>query len=272
VSAHRVKAMFHSTAMVKDYDATVGRLAELFGLRVLEYGEATNPVVGRRGGMTWLGDGSIEIGQPTVEGAAVERFVARTGGGMHSVAVWVDDFGATLAHLEANGVGVPAQVGDPGHRFGFSSPRDTCGILFEWSEFTVEEDPRVGAELPPFTVPPLLDVTHHAFVGARVDDPAAAAERLATLLGTPIVSDGVISLGDCVLALLPFVAVKHDRTGAALLGLRVDDLAAARPVLAAAGVPITREHEGMLVLDPATTGDVAIALVDHLLPGDPRST
>jgi methylmalonyl-CoA/ethylmalonyl-CoA epimerase len=263
--------MFHSTAMVQDYDATVGRLAELFGLRVLEYSEATDPVVGRRGGMTWLGDGSIEVGQPTVEGAAVERFVARTGGGMHSVAAWVDDFAATLAHLEDKGVKVPAQAGGEGRRFGFSSPRDTAGLLIEWAEFTVEEDPRVGAELPPFTVPPVVDVTHHAFVGARVEDVPAATARLAELFDMPVVSDGVISLGDCVLALLPFDPEKHHRVGVTLLGLAVPDLAAAREALAGAGVAVTREHEGMLILDRAATGDVAIAITDHLLPGDPRA-
>jgi catechol 2,3-dioxygenase-like lactoylglutathione lyase family enzyme len=282
---HRTKAMFHSTAMIRDYPAAVSRLGELFGLRVLEWSVSDDPAIGRRGGMTWIGDGSIELGDPTVEGAPPDRFVRRTGGGMHGVAVWVEDFGATVRHLEEHGVRVPVQL----KGFGFSSPRDTCGLQFEWAEFTVKEDPRTGAELPPFTSTPLLDVTHHAFVGAVVDDPIAAAHRLSELLGTPVGFESPagppgspqasVSLGDCTLALFPLDVEasaarwgrEQDRPGVSLLGLRVDDLDAGRPVLEGAGVRILREEPGMLVLDPTTTADVQIALVDTLLPGDPRA-
>src|SRR5436190_20158002 len=133
MNAHRVHGMMHSTAMVRDYDRTVVRMAELFGLRVLEYSAAADPAIGRRGGMTWIGDGSIELGGPIVEGAAPDRFVRRTGGGMQGVAVWVDDFAATTAHLAARGVPMPVNVDG---RFGFTSPRATLGLQLEWSDFT----------------------------------------------------------------------------------------------------------------------------------------
>lgn len=285
MSGHRVKAMFHSTAMVADYDLAVSRLGELFGLRVLEYGEAPDQTIGRRGGMTWVGDGSIEIGQPIVEGAPPDRFVKRTGGGMHGVAAWVEDFAATVEHLEANGVRVPVRTE---RGFGFSSPSTTAGIQFEWAEFTVKEDPRVGAPVPPFTTPPLLDVTHHAFVGAMVEEPVATAERFEAALGMPVVHRApdagpgepaaALSIGDCVLALYAWDAEQsvalwgrtRERPGVALLGLRVDDLAGAKDALVGAGVRVVREAPGTLVLDPATTADIEVVLVDELLPGDPR--
>jgi catechol 2,3-dioxygenase-like lactoylglutathione lyase family enzyme len=278
--------MFHATAMVRDYDATVERLAHLIGMRVLEYSEATDPAIGRRGGMTWIGDGSLELCEPIVEGAHPDRFVKRTGGGMQGVAVWVDDFPATAAHLESHGVEMPVQLPSG---FGFSSPRATCGIQFEWADFTVDEDPRAGAPEPAFDVPPVLDVTELAFVGAVVDDPIAASRRLAELLGTRVTfedagaADGEpvagVSVGDCVLALFRLVPGAseelwrrpHDRPRVSLLGVRVADLDDARPALAAAGAAVRRETVGMLVLDPDTTADVEIAVVDRLLPGDPRS-
>ena len=284
MTGHRVKAMFHSTAMVADYDRTVARLAELFGLRVLEYSEQPDPAVGRNGGMTWIGDGSIELGEPSVAGAAPDRFVQRTGGGMHGVALWVDDFDATTAHLADRGVPMPVVV----DHFGFTSPRATCGLQFEWSDFTVPEDPRVGAPVPPFVVPPLIDVTHHAFVGALVDEPVGAAEWMATTFGTTVTftraqatpgeEHAGVSLGDCTLALAPLVPDEsaalwgrpHERPAVVTLGLRVADLEAARVVLPGAGVGILREAPGRLVLDPATTGDLQVTLVADLLPGDPR--
>jgi catechol 2,3-dioxygenase-like lactoylglutathione lyase family enzyme len=277
--------MFHATAMVPDYDRAVERLGALFGFRVLEYGESDDPAVGRRGGMGWVGDGSLEIGQPTVAGAAPDRFVQRTGGGMQGVAVWVDDFTATADHLAAHGVHMPVVVG----RFGFTSPRDTFGIQLEWSDFTVEEDPRTGAPEPPFPAPPLVDVTHLAFVGAVVDDPVAAARRMEEAFATAVTFEAPdaepgapvagVSLGDCTLALFPLDqdggdarwGRRHDRPRVSLLGLAVDDLTAASRALERAGVAAVRSGAAMLVLDPAATGDVEIALVDRLLPGDPRA-
>jgi len=284
MTAHRVQAMFHSTAMVADYDRTVARMAELFGLRVLEYSAQTDPAIGRRGGMTWIGDGSIELGEPIVDGAPPDRFVRRTGGGMHGVAVWVEDFDATNEHLAAHGVPMPVVV----DHFGFTSPRATYGIQFEWSDFTVPEDPRAGAPDPAFVVPPLLDVTHHAFVGAVVEHPIAAAREMEAKFDTPVtftVEDAPagsesagVSLGDCTLALYRFVSDENlalwgrarERPGVSMLGLRVEDLDAARPILHDAGVTVLREAPGRLVLDPATTGGLEVTLVAELLPGDPR--
>ena len=67
---HHVRWLFHSTAMVADYDLAVRNLGTLVGLTVLEYSESTEPGIGRRGGMAWVADNAIEIGQPIVEGGA----------------------------------------------------------------------------------------------------------------------------------------------------------------------------------------------------------
>jgi hypothetical protein len=281
-----MKAMFHATALVRDYDLAVERLGQVIGLRVLEYSELPDPLIGRRGGMTWIGDGSLEVGQPIVDGAPPDRFVARTGGGMQGCALWVEDFSATIAHLEAHDVSVPVQMPDG---FGFSSPRATCGLQLEWSAFTVAEDPRTGASVPPLEGTPALDVTHLAFIGAVVADPQADARRLATLFGTEVTferpdaalgePEAGVSVGDCTLALYrldrdrsaDLWGRRHDRPQVSLLGVCVSDLAAAHVALADADVGVVRETGSAVVLEPATTGDVEIAVVDQLLPGDPRA-
>jgi catechol 2,3-dioxygenase-like lactoylglutathione lyase family enzyme len=200
--------MFHSTAMVRDYDLAVERLRDLVGLRVLEYGESTQPEIGRRGGMAWVGDNSVEIGQPIVPGGGAARFVARTGGGMHSVAVQVSDLEATIAHVEAAGARMAAR---PMPEVFFTDPRDTGGVFFEWSSLELDVDPRFGGPVPDLGRPALLDVTHHAFVGALVDDPLRRAEFYARLLGTEVTFEDAraaigspragVSLRDCTLAL-----------------------------------------------------------------------
>ena len=138
---HELVRTFHSTCMINDYDATVTTLGRIAGLRVLEYGEAEN--IGRRGGMTWIGDNSIEVAQPIVDGHAAQRFLLRFGPGMHSYALQVEDLDSTIAHLDGGGVTVGVR---PAKGFCFTDPRTTGGLLFEWSEFTVEEDPRPGRE------------------------------------------------------------------------------------------------------------------------------
>ena len=100
-----VRWMFHATAMGPDYDGLFGPLQRLFGCRVLHRQQLPEPV-GRDGGMTWLGDNSIEIGAPFGEGSSVATFVERLGGGMHSVAVQVPDVPATIARLATLGVEV----------------------------------------------------------------------------------------------------------------------------------------------------------------------
>ena len=281
---HHVRWLFHSTAMVADYDLAVRNLGTLVGLTVLEYGESTEPGIGRRGGMAWVGDNALEVGQPIVEGGAA-RFVSRFGGGMHSVALQVEDLEATIAHLGAHGVRIAAR---PRPEMCFSDPRDTGGVFLQWSTFELPDDPRFGGAVPPPASPVLAPATYHAFVGALVEDPAECAGRLATLLGTSVTFEHAgaapgrpvagVALGDCTLALYRLDEAAnaslwgraYERACTHLLGLRVEDLATAAAATSAAGVAALRADADLVVLDPAATGGIQVALTGSLLPGDPR--
>jgi Glyoxalase/Bleomycin resistance protein/Dioxygenase superfamily len=281
---HQVRWLFHSTAMVADYDLAVRNLGVLVGLTVLEYSESEEPGIGRLGGMAWAGDNAIEIGQPIVEGAAAQ-FVARFGGGLHSVALQVEDLEATMAHLQQLQVHIAAR---PRPEMCFTDPRDTGGVFFQWSTFELPVDPRFGGALPAPAPHALAPATQHAFVGALVDDPIAWSGRFAELLGTTVTFEHAdappgapaagVSLGDCTLALyrLPGDESRalwghtYERARTHLLALRVEDLGAATDALHRAGITIVRWAGDLVVLDPAATGGVQIALTDALLPGDPR--
>ena len=272
--------------MVADYDLAVRNLGALVGLTVLEYSESTEPGIGRRGGMAWLADNAIEIGQPIVEGGAA-RFVDRFGGGMHSIALQVEDLEATMAHLEQQEIHIAAR---PRPEMCFTDPRDTGGVFLQWSTFELAVDPRFGGALPspsPAT-PALAPATQHAFVGALVDDPRAWAEQFAEILGTAVTFEDAgaspgqpvagVSLVDCTLALFrldeaadPTVWGRaYERACTHLLGLRVDDLPAAAAATTGAGVAAVRREADLVVLDSAGTGGVQVALTGSLLPGDPR--
>lgn len=283
---HRVRWMFHSRAMVRDYDQAVERLSSLFGLQVLEYGESMQPEIGRRGGMAWMGDNSIEIGQPIVADGGAARFVARTGGGMHSIALQVTDLEGTIAHLEALGVRIAAR---PTPEMCFSDPRDTGGVFFQWSTFELDIDPHFGAEPADVRHSSLLDVTHHAFVGAVVDDPRRWADFYARILGTAVTFEDSdphqgapragISLRDCTLALFDLPdpdsthpwGVAYPRSQVHVLALRVPDLVASECRLRDKQIRIERVNDNLMLLDTASTGGVQVALTQELLPGDART-
>jgi hypothetical protein len=280
--------MFHATAMGPSYDAIFDPLARLFGCRVLHDNEIPDPGIERRGGMTWIADNSIEIGQPLGETSVVQKFVDRFGGGMHSVAVQVDDLDAALARAERFGVRVASRI-DWG--LAWTSPRDTGGLLIEWFSKRQDDDPRWGAPEPPFTVEPVVRPRHVAYVAAIVTDPAATAAHLGDVLDTdssvldrdaaPDAVAATVDLGDCTLALFPAPpsaaeservwGAVHDRPRCVALALTVDDVPSAVDALHDAGVGVHhRNGDGSLVLAPANL-PLPLVVTDGLLPGDPRA-
>lgn len=285
---HEVRRCFHTTAMVADYELTRDALARIVGLRVLEDSRIEDPAIGRRGGMAWLGDNIVEIGEPIVAGGAVDRFVRRFGSHMSSIAVQVADIDATVDFLAEHGVRVASRV--DGHIV-FTHPADTCGVVIEWFGSEEPLDPRFGRPMPPLLdAAPLLDVDRMAFGGAVVPDPVSTANRLATLFGRdvtfldrdarPGAPVAGVSLGDMTLALYPIPdratseslwGWAYERAQTCNLGVRVPDLDAARAALAAAGVTVRRDEPGALVIPPSATGGMTLVVVDALLPNDPRT-
>jgi catechol 2,3-dioxygenase-like lactoylglutathione lyase family enzyme len=270
----KVRWTFHGSAMVADYDATLAPLVTHFGVRVLHDNVIEDEGIGRRGGMTWIGDGSLEIGEPAGERSPLHEFLRRFGGGMHSVALQVDDAARAREHFAAVGVRV---VDEPLPGVLFTHPSDTAGILLEWSAIPQDDDPRWGAPLPPAPAS-TVDVTHIAFLTAAVRDPVGDAARLAEVLATDVTFTGDaggglsagVSLADGTLALLDLDGAGTDRPRAHGIGLRVPDLDEALAALDARGCPMTRVGARLALAGPPVL-PVPIYVTDALLPGDPRS-
>jgi hypothetical protein len=281
-----VRWMFHATAMGPDYEGMFGPLERLFGCRVLHRQQLPEPV-GRDGGMTWLGDNSIEIGAPYGEGSSVATFVERLGGGMHSVAVQVPDVRATLERLAPLGVEVSSEISP---EIVFTRSAGTAGLVLEWASHVQDDDPRWGAPEPAFVQEPVVVVEHMAFVGAIVRDPEADGDRLAEVLETDVirydhgdaadVAHCALDLGDCMLALYPLPPDEatsravwggaYDRPRCLALGLQVADQAVAERALEDEAVAVHhRAGDGRAVLVAGLP--FPVVLTDRLLMGDPRS-
>jgi methylmalonyl-CoA/ethylmalonyl-CoA epimerase len=83
-----------------------------------------------------VGDGEIELVQPTAEDTGVAKFLAERGGGMHHLCFEVDDIDAMLADLKAKGVRLinESALVLPGRKMAFVHPKSSGGVLVELYE------------------------------------------------------------------------------------------------------------------------------------------
>jgi hypothetical protein len=273
--------------MGPDYDDLLDSLQRYFGAVVMHYTESDDPAVGRRGGMVWLGDNSVEIGSPMGEQSPVRGFVEKLGG-MHSIALRITDVPGTRAWVESQGVPIVSTIGD---EVFFTRPADTGGLLLEWSAMQTPDDPRYGYALPtPAEAPPtpIAPITQYGFVTGVVADPIATAEQLATLFGTDVVRAtpaaapgeiaAIVSLLDSLLVLFALPGddapwpwgPRPRKPRYHAHGLVVDDLDSALGALASAGIDVVGKLENAVLLDPAKL-PAPTFLSDELMPEDPRS-
>lgn len=125
----------HIGVAVEDLD----RALELYRDR-FELGEQHRETVeqfGVEAVLLEVGEGHVELLQPTSRDSAVGRFLDRNGPGMHHVAYQTTDIEATLGRVRAAGItlidGEP-RAGIRGSRVAFLHPRDTGGVLTELVE------------------------------------------------------------------------------------------------------------------------------------------
>jgi methylmalonyl-CoA epimerase len=115
--------------------AEARRFWEALGLAVGEIEEV--PQEGVRVAMLALGEGRIELLEPTRPDSPVARFLARRGAGIHHLCLVSDDLAADDRALRAAGVELlrPAPTaGAGGSRVQFVHPKSAGGVLVELAE------------------------------------------------------------------------------------------------------------------------------------------
>jgi methylmalonyl-CoA epimerase len=81
-----------------------------------------------------LGESRIELLEPTSEDSPISKFLEKRGGGIHHIAVEVDDIEASLRQLKDSGsrlIDESPRVGAEGCLIAFVHPASTGGVLLE---------------------------------------------------------------------------------------------------------------------------------------------
>ena len=137
----KVKHIDHVAIAVADRDASAQSLATLFsltaGARERVGDQATDVAfLHPSSNPSATDDTALEICAPAgpTGNAALTRFLARRGPGLHHVCFEVDDLPGALATLKAAGVRLIDEAPRPGargHQVAFLHPSATGGVLFE---------------------------------------------------------------------------------------------------------------------------------------------
>lgn len=81
-----------------------------------------------------LGESRIELLEPTSEDSPISKFLEKRGGGIHHIAVDVDDIEASLAQLKSQGMRLideTPRIGAEGCLVAFVHPASSGGVLLE---------------------------------------------------------------------------------------------------------------------------------------------
>ncbi len=86
-----------------------------------------------------IGESRIELLEPTSEDSPISKFLEKRGGGIHHIAIEVEDIAAALQKARDNGATLIDQeprIGAEGCLVAFIHPRSTGGVLLELVQTT----------------------------------------------------------------------------------------------------------------------------------------
>lgn len=81
-----------------------------------------------------VGESRIELLEPTSDDSPISKFIEKRGGGIHHIAIEVDDINAVLANLKAKGMRLideSPRTGAEGCLVAFVHPSSANGVLLE---------------------------------------------------------------------------------------------------------------------------------------------
>jgi methylmalonyl-CoA epimerase len=127
------RGVHHIGIAVDDLGAAIERYASLFGATV-EHRERVEDQ-GVEAASLRVGSSRLELLSPLGSDTPVGKFLAKRGPGMHHVAFEVEDVGAELRRLKADGVQLideEPRLGLFGLQVAFVHPESTGGVLAEF--------------------------------------------------------------------------------------------------------------------------------------------
>ncbi len=125
----------HVGVAVEDLDVALELYRDRLGMR--EQHRETVEQFGVEAALVEVGEGHVELLEPTTEESAVGRFLARNGPGIHHVAYQTDDIDAALERAREAGLRLideEPRTGIRSSRVAFLHPKATGGVLTELVE------------------------------------------------------------------------------------------------------------------------------------------
>ncbi len=84
-----------------------------------------------------IGECKIELLEPTSEDSPISKFLEKRGGGIHHIAIEVEDIEVSLAKMKENGaklIDETPRIGAEGCLIAFVHPQSTNGVLLELTQ------------------------------------------------------------------------------------------------------------------------------------------
>jgi methylmalonyl-CoA/ethylmalonyl-CoA epimerase len=84
-----------------------------------------------------IGESRVELIEPTSDDSPIAKFLEKRGGGIHHIAVEVDNIEESLAKLKENGaklIDETPRIGAEGCLIAFVHPQSTNGVLLELTQ------------------------------------------------------------------------------------------------------------------------------------------
>lgn len=139
-----IRRLDHIGIAVKDLETVLGLYSKGFGLSPA--GVETVPDHQVKTAFLPVGETHLELLQSLSPDGPIGRFVARRGEGVHHLCFLVDNIEQALAQCRDAGITLideKPRVGANNRLVAFVHPRDTHGVLIEFSQ--IQEEPKRGA-------------------------------------------------------------------------------------------------------------------------------
>jgi methylmalonyl-CoA/ethylmalonyl-CoA epimerase len=130
----KIKKINHVAVVVDDLDAALEFWRDKLGLP-LEHIEDV-PSQASKVAFMPIGEGEIELVQPTVQDSGLAKYLEKRGEGLHHLCIEVDDIKDMMNGLKEKGVRLINEepVILPGRKMAFIHPKSTHGVLIELYE------------------------------------------------------------------------------------------------------------------------------------------
>lgn len=134
-----IKKINHVAILVKDIDTALAFWRDQLGLK-LDHVEDV-PSQSSKVGFMPVGDGEVELVQPTDTDSGLAKFLEKRGEGMHHLCIEVEDIHGMLARLKEKGVRLINEepISLPGRLMAFIHPKSANGVLVELYQLTETE-------------------------------------------------------------------------------------------------------------------------------------